>query len=145
MHNGLIDLLKLPTQEWTRERLQPLSASEIRALCLIVGIPSSGGKDMCLERLLDLTALQRTLRPYWKSLETVPDPEQIQALADCYCKRDLVAMAKRAGIFYSTTKYGIAAGLIQWDRSCVRKGRQIVEEQRAIARARPIRQLRLDI
>ena len=117
------ELLRAPTEFWIEDKLRQLPRNELVAFCQLVGIPHSGTKQQLIERLIDLTELQRCLRRYHGDLDREVTIEQIQALATAYLGRELIAMCKRAGVFYSLNKYGKSATLIQWSRKCWYSGR----------------------
>jgi hypothetical protein len=139
----LVDVLKRPTEEWTAERLEQLTITELKTVCRLVGIGYSyTHKSLFVESLLRKTAIQRLIRPYWGRLEDRPTAEQIQCLANALKHKELKQLCRHAGIYAPGTKYGMAASLIAWDRQCMGLGRAYFERHRAIAMSQP-KQLKL--
>ncbi|MCU0551881.1 MAG: hypothetical protein MUC48_21285 [Leptolyngbya sp. Prado105] len=132
------ELLRQPTQCWTQDKLELLPVKELQALCQLVGIARSGTHDQLVQRLLDLTELQRCLRPYYSDLDQPTTRNQIEMLAKGCKGKELKAMCKRAGIFAASTKYGMAAGLLSWSRECLRKGREAYQQARQANAKKPV-------
>jgi len=139
------DLIRKTTQEWTTERLSLLPVKELASLCQLVGISHTGTKQELINRLVDQTELQCCIRHYWTTLDADVTTSQIQALANAYLGRELKAMCKRAGCYAGSTKYGMAASLIGWERACIRRGREAYHQAKEQAASRPTRQLMLKI
>ena len=139
------EIVRLPTSEWTTERLGLLPLKELASLCQLVGIPYSGTKQELTNRLLDQTELQRCIRPYWTTLEKDVTLVQIQALADAYLGRELKAMCRRAGCYAGSTKYAMSASLIGWNRQCFRRGQEFYRSALEGSKRRPVRQLVLPL
>lgn len=137
------ELIRKPTEEWTRERLNLLPVIELSDLCQLAGIRHSGTKQELVERLVDQTELQRIIRPYWTTMETEVTTTQVQLLANAYKGRELKAMCRRAGCFPPPSKYGMAASLIGWSRACIRRGREVYHRAKEAALNSPTRQLLL--
>ncbi len=98
------ELIRKPTEEWTRERLNLLPVIELSDLCQLAGIRHSGTKQELVERLVDQTELQRCIRVYWTTLDSEVAIVQIQLLANAYKARELKAMCRRAGCYAGSTK-----------------------------------------
>lgn len=126
--------MKTPPHRWSREQLAQLRNVELACLCQLLGVAHSGTKATKIARLLDLAELRTRL-----SLFERPDQ-----LADRYRLRELKHMARRAGTYAHTTKYGVAAGLLNWRNEARRRGQQFYAELQA-ARARAPRQLLLPL
>ena len=139
------ELVRLPTSEWTTERLGLLPVKELAELCQLVGIPYSGTKHELANRLLDQTELQRCIRPYWTTLEMHVTVAQIEALADACLGRELKLMCRRAGCYAGSTKYAMAASLIGWNRQCFRRGQEFYLVALEGSKRRPVRQLVLPL
>ncbi|MBW4638584.1 MAG: SAP domain-containing protein [Gloeocapsa sp. UFS-A4-WI-NPMV-4B04] len=137
------ELIRKPTEEWTRERLILLPVVELSDLCQLAGIRHSGTKQELIERLVDQTEVQRIVRPYWTTMETEVTTSQVQLLANAYKGRELKAMCRRAGCFPPPSKYGMAASLIGWSRACIRRGREVYYRAKEAALNSPTRQLLL--
>lgn len=120
--------------EWTAADLAELRAEELADLCRLMGIPHSGTKPIKIARLLDAADLRTILTSY-------NHPDQMTPF---FSRTSLVTLAKRAGIYPQGSKYGLAAGLINWRNECRRMGQAYLEETRAAAAERP-RQHRLDL
>lgn len=137
------ELIRQPTEEWTRDRLELLPGKELAALCEAMGFPISGTKQQRIDRLIDLCDLYRTVRPYWGTLDVDVPFEHVQALANAYKATELLAMCRRAGCFLGSNKFQRAGALIGWARGCARKGMEAYNTAKQYARSRPTRQLSL--
>lgn len=126
--------MKTPPHHWTRAQLGELRNVELECLCQLLGVAHSGTKVTKIARLLDLAELRTRLASFER-------PDQ---LADRYRLRELQRMARRAGTYAHTTKYGVAAGLLQWRNEARQRGQTFYAELQA-ARARAPRQLRLPL
>ncbi len=86
-------LLGLPTEDWTEEKLNHVSGNELTDLCCLVGIPYSGTKPEKISRLLTQTRIQRRLSGYGLKQGDQPTVEQIQAFANTYKGKELKEMS----------------------------------------------------
>lgn len=137
------ELIFQSTDQWTRDKLEQLTIVELKTLCKLCGIVSNKNyKQLYIDHLIKQTQIQRTIRPYWGTLDEQPTTEQIQRLADRYQWRTLRDLCRATGTYAPGTKYGMATALISWSRSSYRTGQRFYQEQLAIARAQP-RQLKL--
>lgn len=93
------ELILLPTQEWTTERLRLLPVIELASMSQLVGISHTGTKQELVERLVDQTQIQRCIRHYWTTLDEEVTTSQIQLLANTYRRSELKAMCRRAGCY----------------------------------------------
>lgn len=109
--------------------LFPCTLDELGALCQLFGIPHSGAKDERIARLLDLISLRQELAGWG---EYDGNNQKAHAIAEevtmHYRKPQLIGMAKRAKVFYSTTKRGIVIALLQWRTACRRRGQEFNRE-----------------
>lgn len=113
--------------EWKRADLTTLSLAELRGLCELLGVPVSGTKAECVERLISLGGLRQLLADY-------DDPARLVADFD---KRELKGMAAMAQIWKSGSKLQLAVGLIQWRNACRYKGQLALDKARAQLRTQP--------
>lgn len=105
--------------EWTRHDLRELSAKELRALCELLGVPTSGTIATVIDRLLLLGELRSMLAAF-----DDPDPHQAAArMCEQYGKRELHSMCSSANLWKSGNKKALAIGLLSWRNECRRKGR----------------------
>lgn len=125
-------VMRTTPHRWTKAQLDGLRGIELEALCRLLGIPHSGAKAAKVARLLDLAELRTRLAPFER-------PDQ---LADRYRLHELRRMARRAGTYAYTTKYGVAAGLLQWRNEARLRGQAFYAEVKA-ARALMPRQERM--
>ena len=88
-------LLNLHTKDWTEEKLNHVSGSELTNLCCSIGIPYSETKPEKISRLLTQTEIQRRLRGYGLKQGKQPTVEQRQAFADIYKVRELQEMCRK--------------------------------------------------
>jgi hypothetical protein len=126
--------LNTPPHRWTHPQLSGLRAAELGALCRLLGVPHSGTKAQRIARLLDVADLRTTLASYERPGQMTP----------FFSRKSLAAMARRAGIYAGSNKYGLAAGLLNWRNECRRRGQEFYAELQA-AHARQPRQLRLPL
>lgn len=126
------EAMRTPPHRWTSAQLSVLRNIELECLCKLLGVPHSGAKATKVARLLDLAELRTRLAPFER-------PDQ---LADRYRLRELRRMAQRAGTYAHTTKYGVAAGLLQWRNEARLRGQAFYIEVQA-ARATMPRQERM--
>jgi hypothetical protein len=130
--------MSTPPGEWKRDDLKSLSAAELRALAELLGIPVSGTKAECVDRLLSLGSLRQLLADF-----DGPDVREVaERLAEAYFKKELKGMASMAKIWKSGSKIQLALGLIMWRNECRRKGQENLTKARAELKSRP-RQLSL--
>lgn len=134
-------LLSLPTEDWTSDRLNQISGNELTDLCCLVGIPYSGTKLEKISRLLTQTEIQRRFRGYGLKQGVQPTVAQIQAFADTYKGRELKEMCRTVGCYAPSTKYAMAASLISWRFGCLRRGQECYRRAKEAARNDPARQL----
>jgi hypothetical protein len=119
---------------WTPAQLAGLHAAELAILCRLLGVPHSGTKPQQIARLLDLGDLRGILATY----------DHPDAMTPFFSGATLRALCKRAGICAPSTKYGLAASLINWRNECRHKGQQFYAELRATRAQLPC-QLRLPL
>jgi hypothetical protein len=130
--------MNTPPGEWTRHDLLLLGGAELRGLCELLGIPTSGTKPETIERLLRLGGLRSLLADY----DGTDYHEVAARLVGDFDKRELKGMAASAKIWKSGSKLQLAIGLIQWRNECRRKGKQNLAKARAQIKSQP-RQLPL--
>jgi hypothetical protein len=126
---------------WTQNSLELCTGDELKALCLLMGVPHSGPKAVTITRLLDTAALRVELSTWgeYRNDDYLKSHEKVHEIATDICARykraDLVALAKKAKTFYSLPKRGIVIALLQWRDRCRVKGQKFNNE---IKRARRI-------
>ncbi len=136
-------LISLPTENWTEEKLNHVSGNELTDLCCLVGLPYSGTKPEKISRLLTQTQIQRRLSGYGLKQGDQPTVEQIQAFANAYKGKELKEMCRTVGCYAGATKYAMAASLISWRFGCLRRGQEHYARAKEAARNDPARQLSL--
>lgn len=108
--------------------LTECTGDELEALCRLLGIPYSGTKVVKINRLLDMADLRVTLSTWgeWHCDDFHEAQKKARELAEeivtRYKRSELVAMARRAKIFYGVPKFGIVVALLQWRDECRMKG-----------------------
>lgn len=108
---------------WTEALLTPCTGDELAALCLLLGVASSGTKAERIARLLYMAALRCELGPWGAYAGQSAAAHALAAtIAPRYTRKQLVALARRAGLFLSTTKVGLIIGLLQWRDACRQRG-----------------------
>jgi hypothetical protein len=117
-------ILKTKPGDWTAAQLGLLTATELTYLCRLLAIPHSGTKAQRVARLLDIADLRTILAPYTNPYQMTP----------IFTRRTLAALAKRAGIWNGSTKYGLAASLIGWRDQCRSDGQRFHAEITLAAR-----------
>lgn len=135
-------LYRSDPREWSHAMLEPCTLDELEALCRLLGVPYSGTKAERISRSLDMAALRGELAT-WGEYEGSKD--RAHAIADevarRYTRSQLVALAKRAGIFYGVNKRGLAIGLLRWRDNCRRRGAEFLRDLRSTA----VRQLSMPL
>ena len=140
------ELVDQPTNLWTADRLEWLTIAELKELCHLIGIGHcKTHKQYYIDSIVKISAVQRIVRPYWGQLEDEVTTEQISALAQAYKSKELRSMCRRVGTYAPSTKHGMAAALIGWNRQCVRLGRLAYERALEEERSRRVVQLRLEL
>ena len=114
----------------TLENLSGLKNIELDVISTLIGIPTYGTKTKKIDRIIDLWDLRYTLTGYESSLEGA------QKLADSYLRVELHDMARRAKIWKSGNKIGLAVVLIKWHDGCRRKGKEFLTEVKTKRRKR---------
>lgn len=89
--------------------------------------------------------MQRRIRGYGLKLEQQPTIDQIQAFADAYKGKELKAMCRTVRCYAGSTKYAMAASLIGWRFSCLKRGQKFYRDAKEAAKASPTRQLVLKL
>ena len=127
--------------DWNAAMLAPCTLDELEALCRMMGIAHSGTRIERIARLLDMTNLRVELAT-WGEFQGVAQNAHVIAseIATRYRKPALTALARRAGLFISTTKVGLIIGLLQWRDSCRRNGAEFNEEIRRALASQPAKQ-----
>ena len=113
-------LMQTSPSVWTEEMLSPLKLQELQALCLLMGIASTGTKTQLLRRLLDAADLRTILA----SAEKPTD------LTTRYRLKELRQFARRAGVFQGVNKYSEAGSLLNRRNACRRKGQAALRAAR---------------
>ena len=131
-------LMRTPPGEWSRHDLTKLQADELRALCELLAVPTSGTKAEVIERLLSLGALRQLLADY----DGDDVHETAARLVADFDKRELKGMCAMAKLWKSGSKTQLAVGLLQWRNECRRKGKMRLAEAQAQIMKQP-RQLSL--
>ncbi len=138
-------LVRLPTEEWTQERLGQLPGEELADLCCLAGISYSGTKKEKIECLLVQTKVQRQIRGYGLKLGKQPTVDQIQAFANSHKGWKLKAMCRTVECYADSTKYAMAASLIGWRFGCVRQRQEFYGQANEQAKNSPTQQLVLKL
>lgn len=133
--------MRLPTEDWTKDRLNRLPGKELAELCALAGIRYSGTKPEQVERLIAQTAVQRCIRGYGLKQGEQPTVAQIQAFADAYKGKELTAMCRTAGCYAGSTKYAMAASLIGWRFGWFKRGQVFYRQAKEASKASLTRQL----
>lgn len=119
LHPGLIfkKMLGIASWEWSNEQLNILPGKFLSALCQAMGVAHSGTKSKMIERLKNTANARKVLKDYTSASD-------IQALADSMKGVELKALCKLVRAFAGSTKYAMAASLIQWKLTSSRKGQE---------------------
>src|SRR5215831_1623142 len=96
--------IRTDPRDWTAADLAEMRAAELAGLCRLMGIPHSGPKPGKIARLIDAADLRGILATY-----DTPD-----AMTPFFSGATLRALCKRAGVYAGSTKYSMAAALINW-------------------------------
>ncbi|MCL4296244.1 MAG: hypothetical protein KJ077_10970 [Anaerolineae bacterium] len=118
-------LYKSNPATWTKETLTLCSLDELEGLARLLGIPYSGSRDERIERILNAVSLRVELAG-WGEYEgsSVHAHELATEIITRYSKKELVVLARRAGVYYGVPKRGIVVGLLQWRDACRRRGQE---------------------
>src|SRR5262245_45752308 len=130
---NLRQAMRRDPRDWTRADLAGLRAAELAGLCRLMGIPHSGAKPQQIARLLDAADLRGILATY-----NHPD-----AMTPWFSGATLRGLCKRAGVYAGSTKYGMAAALINWRNECRHRGQQYLAECKAESQRRAAVQPRM--
>lgn len=118
--------------EITRQDLRALSNVQLEAFAKLLGIPFSGDHPKRVERIF--AALETR-----HFLTASDDPTFYETR---YSRKDLVKYTKKINSFVSSTKYGLAVGLLNWRTRCRREGTRFYREMQTELAKSP-RQIRL--
>lgn len=123
-------LVRSPLTEWTLPRFSELSAIQLEALCILLGIPKSGNKAQKINRLVQTAEVRLVLDRYRARHET---PEKgIADLANEYTVSELKDLCRKVNCFYSLpTKYAIAASLFNWRANSIKRGIEAYRQVKA--------------
>lgn len=136
----LARITKSDPTTWLVSDLYHLTHEELDALAKLMGIGVAGRtKEGKIDRIWDIREIRLKLTRYAGD----DDQAQVQALAADYLGKDLKAMLRTIGIYAPSTKYGMAAALLNWRNACRMRGQQILKLARNEASTRP-RQETLD-
>jgi hypothetical protein len=119
--------LKTAPDRWTSAQLGELRAVELEYVCRLLGVAHSGTKPARIARLLNMADLRTILASY----------ERPGQLTPFFSRRSLVQLCQRAGTYAHSTKYGLAAGLLNWRNACRQRGQAFHTEMRAARAAQP--------
>lgn len=136
IHPGVIfkKMLGLPIWGWCIDELKILPGKYLQALCIVMGIPKSGTKTKLLDRLLSTAEVRKALadfkpQPQQQSLsEIIQNPnfsgenDSVLKLANAYKGEELKALCKKVRAFAGSTKYAMAASLLNWKIQSSKKG-----------------------
>ena len=136
---------------WDEEGLGYLSTIQLQSLCELMGIPYSGTRPECIERLLFAWQLRNFLASYPCDESYTPEGQaRFRAAAEQLAadhKRDvLLGWARGAKIYLGGNKYGLAIGLLQWRQGCRRRGTAAYNQAKQnVRKAGQPRQTSLDL
>ncbi|HLM59162.1 MAG TPA: hypothetical protein VK308_00020 [Pyrinomonadaceae bacterium] len=116
----------------TRKNLRALSNAQLEAFARLLGIPYSGDHSKRVERIF--AALETR-----HFLTASDDPNFYETK---FSRKVLVNYTKKINCYVSSTKYGLAVGLLNWRLKCRRDGTRFYNEMRAEAAKHP-KQIRL--
>ncbi|MBD2039218.1 hypothetical protein H6F56_00850 [Microcoleus sp. FACHB-672] len=106
--------------DWKWEEIGQFDGDDLSGLCQLVGIPHSGTKAKKIERLKATCEVRKFLYDCGSYEPAV--------IASLHKKKNLVAMAKKVGVFCHLNKFGIAASLINWQNNCNQRSRIFVKQ-----------------
>lgn len=123
IHPGMIfkKMLGLPIWQWCIDELKILPGKYLQALCIVMGIPKTGTKVKLLDRLLSTAEVR-------KALANFKGQDDVQALANSFKGAVLRALCKKVKAFAGSTKYAMAASLLNWKIQSTKKGADVFQQ-----------------
>jgi hypothetical protein len=94
---------------------------------MLMGVPKSGTKQQKVERLLAVAEVRGAMKDFSNPSDHDEATQIAQALATSYLGKQLKALCKKVKTFAPGSKYGMAASLLNWRKSCNLKGMQVVQ------------------
>lgn len=136
-------------RDWQREDLECCTATELEALCKLLGIAHSGTKAQQIERMLKSLSVRVELSSWpnadphdWQLTNAV-----VAELEKRYKRARLVELAKQVGSVHYLNKRAIITGLLSWREGCRQRGQEFDRAYRATLKMLPkqAKQLTMDI
>ena len=120
-------LIRKRAWEWQLEELQALNGKYLEALSVIMGVPKSGNKQQKIERLWAVAEVRGSM----KDFSNPSDHDEVKAIAQTIAAsfkgKELKALCKKVKTFAPSTKYGMAASLLNWRKTCNVNGMQALQ------------------
>ncbi len=134
---------------WQRQQLEQLTAQHLNCLFMVVGTCrySHLKKQERITKMLEQLAVRLALMPF-KLTEITENEAQkklVTALSKRFNGKFLKQMCRTVGVYAPSTKYGMAASLLQWLNDCTKAGKKFVDEINQRLRERPYRQTSLSL
>lgn len=134
-------LMKSEFNLWERTDLELLQVKHLDLLFGLLGTPrySQLNRAQRITKMLIIAKVRMALAPF-KLTPEMPHEEQkrtVAAVSKRFNGKLLKELCRSAGTFAPSTKYGMAASLMQWRNGCRRNGQKVWEEAMEIRRQRP--------
>jgi hypothetical protein len=113
--------------EWQVKELQALNGACLEALAVIMGVAKSGTKAQKVERLWAVAEVRGAMQDFDNPQSHEAVVEIAEEMGKKFLGRELKALCKKAKIFTPSTKYGMAAALLNWRKACNFYGMQALK------------------
>jgi hypothetical protein len=125
-------LYRSSAADWSAATFVCCTADELVAMCKLMGIAHSGTNQERVARLLDMASLRVEVGQWGEFQGVASNAHALAAeVVKHYRKPQLLALARRANLFISTTKVGLVIGLLQWRDGCRMRGAEFDEQLRS--------------
>lgn len=128
-------LLSVPSWSWSELDLVNLSLKQLRFMCCVMGIASTGIKSALVGRLLECASVRSFLNNLIP-VDAVPSsqfdlPPVIQAAVKLVTGKELKQFCRAARIYAPSNKYGMMASLLNWRAASARRGQSFIQSLKA--------------
>lgn len=113
--------------EWQLEELQALNSISLEALSVIMGVPKSGTKSRKIERLWAVAEVRGAMKDFVNPQSHDDAVKIAQEIAGRFKGKQFKALCLKVKVFAPGTKYGMAASLLNWRKTCNSNGMQALQ------------------
>lgn len=114
--------IKSHVSNWNLFDLKILNKNQLQVLSLLLGIAKSGSKRKIIERIVNTVYVRLIVTPFAKLAGR--DKDKIETFKNNFKHKELRQYCRTVKTFAPSNKYGMAASLISWLRSSVRRGQK---------------------